>query len=131
MSIKDPARSYFDRKMTDRERTIFEGAIGLSSIYHQFIGTPVSRDEGSLRALEEAICRSTLIQPYKTDIHVKIGIAEDRRKRHAYDYRSLEGRDFDVTLVTEYGGFRATSRMRYIPELDYVLMYVEKIEERS
>jgi len=129
MSSDDRARKFFDAKMTDRERAIFEGAVGLASIYHQFVGTPVSKDERSLHAVEEAIKLSTLLQPYKKEVRAKLSIAEDRRKRHAYDYRSLEGRDFDVALVTEYGSCRVTSRMKYIPELDYTLMFVEKIED--
>jgi hypothetical protein len=129
MSSDDRARKFFDPKMTDRERAIFEGAVGLASIYHQFIGTPVSRDESSLQAIEEAIRLSTLLQPYKKEVRVKLGIPEDRRKKHAYDYRSLEGRDFDVAIVTEYGSCRVTSHMKYIPELDYVLMFVETIDD--
>ncbi|MFQ6135439.1 MAG: dihydroneopterin aldolase family protein [Nitrososphaerales archaeon] len=129
MSAEDPARKFFDRKMTDRERAIFEGAVGLASIYHQFIGTPVSRDKDVIEALEEAIRRSTLLQPYKKDVKVKLSITGDYRKKDVYNYHSLEGRDLDITIVTEYGSSRVTSRMRYMPELKYVLMYVEKVED--
>lgn len=129
MSAEDSARKFFNKKMTDRERAIFEGAVGLSSIYHQFIGTPISRDKDAIEALEEAIRRSTLLQPYKKDVKVKLNITGDYSKKDAYDYRSLKGRDFDVTIVTEYGDSRVTSCMRYIPEMKYVLMYVEKIED--
>lgn len=128
-NTEDPARSHFYRGMTDRERAIFEGAIGLASIYHQFIGTPVSGDKATVKALEEAIRRTTLLQPYKEDVRVKIKIHKEYGKRHAYDYGSLQPRDLDVKLVTRYGRARATSRMKYIPELDYVLMYVESVEE--
>lgn len=129
MSHGDSARRFFDKKMTDRERAIFEGAIGLASIYHQFIGTPVKPGDSSIGVLEEAIRRTTRLQPCKRDVKVKLNISGGDSGKSVYDYRSLEGRDFDVTIVTEYGGSRATSRMRYIPELKYVLMYVEKVED--
>ena len=128
MTVKDPARSYFAGEMTDRERAIFEGGVGLASIYHQFVGIPISKDKKNIKKLEEAIRNSTLTQPYKKDVTVKIHISEDYSKKNAYDYRSLEGRDLDVTLITAYGDSKAVSRMRYVPELDYVLIYVEKIE---
>lgn len=128
MITEDPARRFFSRKMTDRERAIFEGGVGLASIYHQFIGAPVSGDKDAVKALEEAIRRSTLIQPYKKDVKVKIKVSGGVKK-NVYDYRSLEGQDLDVTLTTEYGSSRATCRMKYMPELKYVLMYVEKIED--
>ena len=35
----------------------------------------------------------------------------------------------DVTVTIKIEGVRVTSRMRYIDEVRYPLMYVEKIEE--
>ncbi len=129
MNSKDPASKFFNNKVTDRERAIFEGGIGLASIYHQFIGTPVSSDKDSIKALEEAIRKSSLTQPYKKEVKVKLNVVKDYKVKDAYSYRSLEGRHFDVSIVTEYGSSRVTSRMRHIPEIDYVLMYVEEIED--
>jgi len=131
LKTEDKARVFFDKKMTDRERAIFEGAIGLSSIFHQYMGTPICNRKETIKQLEEAIQNTTLIQPYKKEIKVKLNIGEDFKKEGEYNYRSLEGRDFDVTLVTEYGESRVTSRMRYVPEMDYVLMYVDKIEKKK
>ena len=131
MNTVDNSRKFFDKKMTDKERAIFEGGIGLAAIYHQFIGTPVNGDKGSLETLEEAIRKATLLQPYKKEVKVKLNVSINTSDKGRYNYRSLEGRDFDVTIVSEYGNFRATSRMKYIPELKYVLMYVEKIEKTS
>lgn len=130
MKTIDKARVFFDKKITDRERAIFEGAIGLSAIFHQFIGTPISNDIETIKLLEETIRKSMLIQPFKKEVKVKINVNKDLKKEEEYSYRSLEGKDFDVTVISEYGESKVTSRMRYIPEMDYVLMYVEKIEER-
>ncbi len=131
MSPKDPAQRFFDKKMTERERAIFEGGIGLAAIYHQFIGTPVSGDRGSLEKLEKAIQEAALLQPHKKSVKVKLNIPSNLSDDGAFNYRSLEGRDLDVTIISEYGSYKATSRMKYIPELKYVLMYVEKIEKTS
>ena len=43
---------YF-QNITPRERTIFEGAITMGALFHQFIGTPVSLD--SVTSLEKAM----------------------------------------------------------------------------
>lgn len=131
MSSIDPAQRFFDKKITERERAIFEGGIGLAAIYHQFIGTPVSGEKGSLEKLEKAIEEAALRQPYKKSVKVKLNIPSNFSHDGTYNYRSLEGRDFDVTIISEYGSYKATSRMKYIPELKYVLMYVEKIEKTS
>jgi len=131
MNSKDPAKKYFDKNMTERERAIFEGGIGLAAIYHQFIGTPVNGEKGSLEKLEKAIQEAALLQPYKKSVKVKLNIPSNLSENGTYNYRSLEGQDFDVTIISEYGRYKATSRMKYIQELKYVLMYVEKIEKTS
>jgi hypothetical protein len=116
--------------MTERERAIFEGAISLSAIRHQFGGIPVTSDPDLLRALEKAIGETMKVQPYKTDVKARIDVAGMKGgSRDPYDYETLKGRHLDVTVVTQYGKAKATSRMRYIPELDFTLMFVEKVEE--
>jgi hypothetical protein len=116
--------------MTERERAIFEGAISLSAIRHQFVGIPVTSNPDVLHALEKAISETMKVQPYKTDVKAHIDVAGMMgRTSDPYDYGTLKGRHLDVTVVTQYGKARATSRMRYIPELDFTLMFVEKVEE--
>lgn len=56
----DPGSKYFGDGVTDRDRAIFEGAITLGALYHQFIGTPIRDPE----ALERAIEESALAHPY-------------------------------------------------------------------
>ncbi|HJN58191.1 MAG: dihydroneopterin aldolase family protein [Nitrososphaerales archaeon] len=131
MNSIDPAKRFFDKKISERERAIFEGGIGLAAIFHQFIGTPVTGVKGSIKKLEKVIEEAALNQPYKKHVKVKINIPSNLSKNEVYNYRSLEGRDLDVTIISEYGSFQATSRMKYISELKYVLMYVENIEKIS
>ncbi len=129
MEFEDRARRYFDGSITDRERAIFEGAITLGAVCHQFVGTPISGDEEVVKALEKAISGSMRLQPYKEEVEVKIDTeALKGRKEHPYDYETLEGRHMDVRVVSKYRGVKATLRMRYVSELDYTLMYVERIE---
>lgn len=126
------ARKYFDKSVTDRERAIFEGAITLGATYHQFVGTPIAKDERVIRSLEDAISNSMALQPHKKSVRLKIDrSALKGEKAHPYDYETLKGRHMNLQVVSEYGGSRVTLRMRYIPDLDYTLMYVEKIENTS
>ncbi len=129
--IEAVARRFFDKSVTDRERAIFEGAITLGATYHQFIGTPICRDERIVKALEEAISKSMELQPHKEEVKVRINLDMIKEeKRHPYDYVTLQGRHLDIKVVSRYGKVKAILRMRYVPELDYTLMYyVERIEE--
>ncbi|MGB9659273.1 MAG: dihydroneopterin aldolase family protein [Nitrososphaerales archaeon] len=129
-SIEEVVRKYFDKSVTDRERAIFEGGIALGAIYHQFTGIPTSKDRDVIKALEEAISKSMKLQPYRESVKVKIDADTIKAgKSHAYDYETLKGRHLDVRVKTRYGNAKATVRMRYIPEIDFTLMYIEKLEE--
>jgi hypothetical protein len=121
------AESYFDRRMTERERAVFEAGIALGSMYHQFVGTPVAADERVVRSLERAIERSAMLQPYRKEVKASIRREGLKRGRHMYDYGGLRAEDMELLVKVEFGRASVTARMKYIPELDYPLMYVESV----
>jgi hypothetical protein len=128
--VEKIAKKYFDKSVTDRERAIFEGAITLGATYHQFAGTPIAKNEKVVKSLEEAVSNVMALQPYKKSIRLKIDRnALKGEKTNPYDYETLKGHHMGLQVITEYGDSRATLRMRRIPELNYTLMYVEKIEK--
>jgi hypothetical protein len=111
--------SYF-KNLSDRERAVFEGGISLGALFHQFVGTPVSKK--TKKSLEIAMSESLKNQPFIEDVSVSIiGIIEDGK------YVSLTGEMLDVSLTVKTEENRALLRLKYIKELDYPLMYVEKI----
>jgi len=111
--------SYF-KNLSDRERAVFEGGISLGALFHQFVGTPVS--EKTKKSLEIAMSESLKNQPFIEDVSVEIvGEIEDGT------YVSLLGEMLDVSLIVKTKENRALLRLKYIKELDYPLMYVEKI----
>ncbi|MBG0769456.1 dihydroneopterin aldolase family protein [Methanococcus maripaludis] len=111
--------SYF-KNLSDRERAVFEGGISLGALFHQFVGTPVS--EKTKKSLEIAMSESLKNQPFIEDVSVSIiGKIEDGK------YVSLTGEMLDVSLTVKTEKNRALLRLKYIKELDYPLMYVEKI----
>ncbi|MBS7644880.1 MAG: dihydroneopterin aldolase family protein [Candidatus Bathyarchaeia archaeon] len=124
------ANRYFAKDLTDRERAIFEGAVTLGALYHQFIGAPVSRDPRVIEALESCMEACMALQPYKEKVEVRIRRDMVRgEKKHPFDYETLRGKHLDVRVTSKFGAARAVLRMRYIPEIDYTLMYVESIAE--
>ena len=91
---------YFSN-INSKERAIFEGAITMGALFHQFTGTPVNKV--TCPSLEEAIKKSLELQPAIEKVDVKI-------------YSKIK----DVTAII---------RIEYIEELNYPLMYVEDIIE--
>lgn len=113
-------KGYF-KNLSNKERAVFEGGITLGALFHQFVGTPISvkNKETLERAIEDAMKN----QPCVEDIHVKIvgNLKEE-------EYTSLDGNMLDVKLKIKVEDTVAYLRLKYIDELNYPLMYVEKIE---
>ncbi len=114
----DPASKYFH--CTDRERAIFEAGIKLGAIFHQYIGTPVNKD--NVNTVKKAMEDSTKIQPFVENIDVNINIDNNS----SFNYLSLNCKMLDVKLTIKYNDQEVKARMRYIEELNYPLMYLEE-----
>lgn len=124
------ANRQFDPSVTDRERAIFEGGITLGALYHQFAGVPVIRNRKILLLLERTISQTMKLQPYKERVKVRIRDSEVTGSRASpFDYSELDGKMLESEVVSRYKGCRATLAMKYIPELKYNLMYIERVEE--
>ncbi len=118
------ADSYFS--CTDSERAAFEAGIKLGTIYHQFVGVPLSAD--NVETLEKAIEAGSKVQPFVEDVKVRIDRSKLKTKRSQYDYVSLTGDMLDVTLKVRYGKAMVRASMKLIKEIDYPLMFIEEIE---
>ena len=108
----DVDEKYFSN-ITSRERAIFEGAISMGALFHQFVGTPVNKS--SKKSLETSMEESLKLQP---------AIEESMS---GFDYTSLTGDMLDVKIYTKVKDVQATIRIEFIEELNYPLMYVEDI----
>lgn len=117
---------YFSN-ITSRERAIFEGAISMGALFHQFVGTPVNKNtkEGLERSMEDSL----KLQPAIKDVEVKIRFDKLEESMTEFDYTSLNGDMLDVRIYTKVENVKAVIRIEFIEELNYPLMYVENIED--
>lgn len=125
MGVKMSDEKYF-KNITPRERSIFEGAITMGALFHQFVGTPVSLK--SADSLEKAMEESLTLQPCITSVNVQINREILEKADNEYQYLSLTGDMLDVRLISQYNESKAVVRMQYIEELQYPLMYVEELD---
>ena len=116
---------YF-QNITTRERAIFEGAITMGALFHQFVGTPVSM--GSATSLEKAMEQSLTLQPCISSVKVRIDRETLENAENEYDYLSLTGDMLDVRVSSQYQEVKVVVRMHYIEELQYPLIYVEEVD---
>ncbi|MGC8913339.1 MAG: dihydroneopterin aldolase family protein [Thermoplasmata archaeon] len=121
----DRAKTYFG--CSARERACFEAGIKLATVYHQFVGTPVSME--NVDSLEKAIENGVKIQPFVKAVEVHIDRTKLRAKRDEYDYLTLTGSMLHVRLSIVYENVEVIAEMRYIKEMDYPLMYIKEIKD--
>lgn len=122
----DVDKKYFSN-ITSRERAIFEGAISMGALFHQFVGTPISKD--TKNSLEKAMEESLNLQPAIEKVEVNINFERLEEAMTEFDYTSLNGDMLDVKIHTKVDNVKAVIRIEFIEELNYPLMYVEDIED--
>jgi hypothetical protein len=122
----DVDKEYFSN-ITKRERAIFEGAISMGALFHQFVGTPVNED--SKESLERAMEESLKLQPAIENVEVEIRFDKLAESMTEFDYTSLTGDMLDVKIHTKVDDVVAVIRIEFIEELNYPLMYVEDIRD--
>lgn len=109
--------------VSDREQAIFEAAIKLGALYHQWVGTPVSR--GSAASVESAIEKAVILQPYVEEITVRLD--RDLMTENIFGYSELSGLMYHVEIVTRV--HFAYCRARLAPHDGYPLMEIVECHE--
>ena len=117
---------YF-KNISSRERALFEGAITMGALFHQFVGTPVNSE--SAETLEKSIKEAMELQPCIEEVEVKIDRKILEEAKSEFNYVSLNGDMLDIRVVSKYDDKKAVLRMEYIEELKYPLMYVESVDD--
>ena len=123
MQKKDIAKTYFNCNAS--ERAAFEAGIKMGTIYHQFVGTPISLD--NVEYLERAIEESVKVQPFVKSVHVHIDRTRITKKKGFYKYLTLHGDMLDIDLEVQYENKIAVCYLKYIDKFDYPLMYIKEI----
>lgn len=107
---------------TDREEAAFEAGIKLGALYHQWVGTPVSRKNADI--LERAMEGSVSLQPCveRVRVHLRRELMDPNR----FGYTELRGEMFEVQVTTRVRG--ATCHARLSTVQGYPLMRIERLE---
>ncbi len=120
MNIAD---KYFN--CTDAERAVFEAGIKLGTVYHQFVGAPISKN--NVDVLEKSIAEGAMVQPFVKNAEVKIDRSRLREKSTEFDYLTLTGDMLDVKLTVKFRNVEVICEMKHIKEMNYPLMYVKRV----
>ena len=110
--------------MTDNlNQAVFEAGIKLGALYHQWVGTPISRK--SAVSVERAIEQAVILQPFVEEITIRLD--RDLMTENLFGYSELSGLMFDAEIVTRVGF--AYCRARLAPKNGYPLMKITECYE--
>lgn len=110
--------------MTDNlNQAVFEAGIKLGALYHQWVGTPISRR--SAASVECAIEQAVILQPFVEEITIRLD--RDLMTENLFGYSELSGLMFDAEIVTRVGF--AYCRARLAPKDGYPLMKITECHE--
>jgi dihydroneopterin aldolase len=90
----------------------------LGTLYHQFVGAPVSARTAA--SLEEAMRESISLQPYVREVRVQID--RDMLAQNVFGYGELEGRMIIAEVQIEYEGEVIIAGLQFDTEKNYPLM---------
>ena len=121
------AKEEYFSNISNRERAIFEGAISMGALFHQFVGTPFNKT--NIASLEKAMEESFALQPCIEKVEVSIDLDRLDNAMTEFEYTSLSGDMLDVKIYSKVGDVLAVIRIKFIEELNYPLMFVEEIIE--
>jgi dihydroneopterin aldolase len=108
---------------SDREQAVFEAGIKLGALYHQWVGTPISRE--SAESIEAAIEKAVILQPFVEEISVRLDRSLMTENR--FGYSELSGLMFHVEIVTRVGFTYCHARL--VPDKGYPFMQVVECDE--
>jgi len=109
--------------INNRDQAVFEAGIKLGALYHQWVGTPISRK--SAASVESAIEQAVILQPFVEEITVRLD--RNLMTENMFGYSELTGLMFEVDIVTRVGF--TYCRARLAPHDGYPLMQIMECNE--
>ncbi|MFX1301750.1 MAG: dihydroneopterin aldolase family protein [Promethearchaeota archaeon] len=129
---KSNEKIYFSPDLTERERACFETGIKLGALYHILSGIPVKNNENIINSIESGIESAISCQPFVKS--VKIRLDKEKivgGKESEFDYDEISGKIIKAEVIIEYESVQVVAKVEWIDELEYPLMFIEKIREKS
>ncbi|MFX0187207.1 MAG: dihydroneopterin aldolase family protein [Candidatus Hodarchaeota archaeon] len=123
---------YFSPDLSDRERACFETGIKLGALYHILSGIPISSNDKIIKSIEEGIEAAVSCQPYVKSININLDkekIIGD--KNTEFDYDEITGKIIRAELVLEYESIEILAKIDWVEDLQYPLMFIEKIHTKK
>ncbi len=126
---KTNEKIFFSPNLTERERACFEAGIKLGALYHILSGIPIQNNEKIIKSIETGIESAISCQPFVKSVKVNL----DRtkiigQKDSEFDYDEISGKIIRAEVLLQYESITLVAKVEWKDELEYPLMYIEKIQ---
>jgi len=125
-------RIYFSPELSKRERACFESGIKLGALYHILCGIPISSNNDTISSIERGIESAIACQPFVKSVKINL----DRKKISGdkstqFDYDEITGKIIQAQLILEYELVEICAKIEWVENMEYPLMFIEKINEKK
>jgi hypothetical protein len=126
--LRKNEKIYFSSNLSSRERACFETGIKMGALYHILCGIPISSDEKIISSIENGIEAAISCQPFVKSVKIKL---EKNKivgnKSTAFDYDEITGKIIRAELIIKYEDVEVLAKIDWIEDMQYPLMFIEKI----
>ncbi|MHA2473979.1 MAG: dihydroneopterin aldolase family protein [Promethearchaeota archaeon] len=121
---------YFSPDLSRRERASFEAGIKLGALYHILSGIPINSDEKTIDSIERGFEAAISCQPFVKSVNIVLDRSKIvGTKFTEFDYDEITGKIIRAEVVLKYENIEIIAKIDWIEEMQYPLMYIEKIRE--
>ncbi len=121
---------YFSPDLSRRERASFEVGIKLGALYHILSGIPINSDEKTIDSIERGFEAAISCQPFVKSVNIILDRSKIvGTKFTEFDYDEITGKIIRAEVVLKYENIEIIAKIDWIEEMQYPLMYIEKIHE--
>jgi hypothetical protein len=121
---------YFSPDLSRRERASFEVGIKLGALYHILSGIPINSDEKTIDSIERGFEAAISCQPFVKSVNIILDRSKIvGTKFTEFDYDEISGKIISAEVVLKYENIEIIAKIDWIEEMQYPLMYIEKIHE--
>jgi hypothetical protein len=122
---------YFSADLSNRERACFETGIKLGALYHILSGIPIRNDEKIINSIERGIESAISCQPFVRSVNIQFNRDRIvRNKESEFDYDEINAKIIQAEIIIKYESIVVVAKVQWKEELQYPLMYIEKIHEK-
>ncbi|MFX1311057.1 MAG: dihydroneopterin aldolase family protein [Promethearchaeota archaeon] len=123
---------YFSPDISERERACFEAGIKLGALYHILSGIPIKNNEKVIKSIETGIESAISCQPYVKSVKIHLDRTKILgQKESEFDYDEISGKIVKAEIYIDYESVSIIAKVEWKDELEYPLMFIEKIQEKK